>query len=211
MLRDSHKLYMGVFHLFQIFHDPVGELTIIIKSFRSAIIGMFHKRTDMALIDCHGFLVHIFFIPGFHPLGKRIGFVQLSAIPRIDQELIHCSFFHAGNEQPPDTALSQLLHGMRFLVPFIECTDDIHLCCIWCPYPEIDSLHTIFRRQMRAQFFINIIVRSLGKKILICFGNKYLLLRHSCASRYIFLTIQNPIRKIASSMLPFCSCGYFAL
>ena len=235
MLRDSHKLYMGVFHLFQIFHDPVGELTIIIKSFRSAIIGMFHKRTDMALIDCHGFLVHIFFIPGFHPLGilpvesrdirndgrcarsvfriigKRIGFVQPSAIPRIDQELIHCSFFHAGNEQPPDTALSQLLHGMRFLVPFIECTDDIHLCSIWCPYPEIDSLHTIFRRQMRAQFFINIIVRSLGKKILICFGNKYLLLRHSCASRYIFLTIQNPIRKIAFSMLSFCSCGYFAL
>ena len=235
MLCDSHKLYMGVFHLFQIFHDPVGKLPIIIESFRSTVIRMLHERTDMTLIDRHGLLVHIFFIPGFHPLGilpvesrdirndgrcsgsvfriicKRVGFIQSSAISRIDQELIHCSFFHAGNEQPPDTTFSQLLHGMRLLVPFIECADDIHLCCIWCPYPEIDSLHTIFRRQMRAQFFINIIVRSLGKKVLICFGNKYLLLRHSCASRYIFLTIQNPIRKIAFSMLSFCSCGYFAL
>ena len=220
MLCDSHKLYMGVFHLFQIFNDPVGKLPIIIESFRSTVIRMLHERTDMTLIDRHGLLVHIFFIPGFHPLGilpiesrdisndgrcarsvlrivsKGIGFVQSSAISRIDQELIHCSFFHAGNEQPPDTTFSQLLHGMRLLVPFIECADDIHLCCIWCPYPKIDSLHTIFRRQMRAQFFINIIVRSLGKKILICFGNKYLLLRHSCASRYIFLTIQNPIRPI---------------
>ena len=26
----------------------------------------------------------------------------------------------------------------------------------------------------------------------------------------IFVTIQNPIRKIASSKLSFCSCGYFA-
>ena len=60
MLRNSHKLYMGVFHLFQIFHDPVGELTIIIESFRSAVIRMLHERTDMALIDCHGLLVHIF-------------------------------------------------------------------------------------------------------------------------------------------------------
>ena len=48
---------------------------------------------------------------------------------------------------------------------------------------------------------------------------RFSFLRHSCllllqisyAPRYSIVTIQNPIRKITSSRLPFCSCGYFAI
>ena len=220
MLCNTHQFYMGILHLLQIFYDPVRKLPVIVESFGGTVVRMLHKRTDMAFIDCHRLFIHVLFVPGFHPLGispvkacnigddrcrtrpvlriigKRICFVELSAIPCIDQELIHRSLFHAGNEQPPDTAFSQLLHGMGFLIPFIECANDIHLCCIWCPYSEIDSLHAVFHRQMCTQFFVNIIMGPLGKKILICFGNKYLLLRHDRASRY---TKSFSVRMIISS------------
>ncbi len=67
MLRNPHQLHMGIFHLFQIFHDLLCKLSVCVKPFFCPVIGMLHKGTDMTFINCHRFLIHVFLIPLGHP------------------------------------------------------------------------------------------------------------------------------------------------
>ena len=160
MLQNPHQLHMGVFHVLQIFHQPIRKLTVIIESLLA--VGMLHKRSHMALVDSHRQFVHILLVPSFHPcivlplealqirddrrgartvlrmVGKRVGLVELPAVLSRNQKLVHGPRFHAGKKQAPDSHRPQLLHGSGLLVPSVKAPDHIYLPCIGRPNSEID-------------------------------------------------------------------------
>ena len=206
MLRNTHQLHMGIFHFLQILYQPVCKLTIIVKALRA--VRMLHKGADVALINCHGFPVHILFILLIHPfgvlpfkagkirdhrrgtgailriVGKGIRLIQLSAVPCGNQELIHISLLRLRNKQPPDSYRSQLFHGMAPLVPPIKASDHMDRLGIGRPHSEINSVLFVLTGQMGTQLFVDIIVGSLGKQILICLRDKDLFPFHILSSSY---------------------------
>ena len=196
IFRDPHQLHMGIFHFLQVFYHAVGKFPVIIISVLGSV-RMLHPGTDMALIDGKRLLIHILFPAFFHPalicpgktgkighdgsrsraelciIGKRICFVKLSSVLCRDQELIHGAFLYTRYKQCPDAARPQLLHGMAIFIPVIKASDHMHLCRIGCPDTKEHTFHTIFLRKMCTQLFINIIMGSLGKYILVCLRNKH--------------------------------------
>ena len=190
MLQDTHQLDMGVFHLLEIFHDSVSELPVVVEAVLRSV-GMLHEGTDMTLIYCHGLFVEILLLAQLHPLAvlpaeagqisddggcagaefclicKGVSLVMSAAVLGVDQELVHISYLSRGDEYPPDSHRSQLLHGMCGLIPVIEGTDHINFLRIRGPDAEIDSLLTVFTGRMRTQLFVNVVMCSLGKQILV--------------------------------------------
>ncbi len=200
IFRNTHKLYMRVVHLLQIIYDSVRKLTVIIESLLRAV-GMFHPRTDVALIDCHGLLIIILAVPCRHPcavrpfeltdiksfgrisrthlriIGKGICLIKLFARWCADQILVKLIFAHIRDKKLIDTAGTQFLHRVFFFIPAVKGSYHMNACRVGRPYCEKHTLHAVFHGRVCPQLFINVIVRSLREHILVSLGDKYLLHR----------------------------------
>ena len=65
MLCNAHQFYMSVSHLFYIFYDRLGELSVCVESFIFPS-RVTHPRTHMNFIDRHRILLMIPCLPRFH-------------------------------------------------------------------------------------------------------------------------------------------------
>ena len=160
---------------------------------------MFHPRTDVALVDRHGLLIVILAVPGSHPsavrpfkladvkgfgciarahlriVGKGIRLVKLLARRRPNQIFVKLVLAHIRNKKFIDAAGTQLLHLMLFLVPAVKSADHPDPRRTGRPHSEKHALLAVFHGRVRSQLFIDIIMRSLRKHILVGLGDKYLL------------------------------------
>ena len=166
MLCDSHKLYMGISHLLEIPYDPVRKLPVIVETVLGSV-GVLHERTYMALINCHGFFVPVFFISGAHPLfvfpfkrrqvcGDGCGagaelrlicigicFVEFGSVRSIDQKLVHLAGAYPFDEELPDPHGTELFHLAFGFVPAVPGSYYMNGKSIRCPYGKIISLSAV--------------------------------------------------------------------
>ena len=50
---------------------------------------------------------------------------------------------------------------MLFLVPAVEAADHIDRFGVWRPHSEKYSLYTVFHREMRSEFLIDVVMSAL--------------------------------------------------
>lgn len=196
MLCNTHQFHMGIFHFFKVFHNTVGKFTVIIKSVRSPV-GMLHKRSDMALINCHRLFIRIFLRPFFHPhrvrpfqsgkvgdhrrgtrselriICERIRLIKLSPVMRVDQKFIHISDFCFRNKRSINSDITQALHITSFFIPSVKASEYMHGCRMRGPYTKINACLPVLHTRMRTQLLVNIIVRTLSEHEHVRIGNKY--------------------------------------
>ena len=153
----------------------------------------------MAFVDSHRLLVVILPVSVRHPcavrplelrdiiglgritgthlgiIRKRIRLVQLLALRRTDQILIHLALAHSRQEQCVNTDGPNLRHHVQVFVPVIESTDHIDTGRIGSPHRKKHTLHAILHGRMRSQFLIDIIMCALSEYILVRFRDEYLI------------------------------------
>ena len=191
---------MCIVHFLQIIHNSVCELTVIIEAFLRAV-GMFHPRSDVALIDRHRLLIIVLAVSCRHPCAVRpfkltdikgfggiarthlrivckgIRLIKLFARGCADQILVKLILAHIRDKKLIDPAGTQFLHRMFFFIPAVKGSYHMNACRVGRPYCEKHTLHAVFHGRMCPQLFINVIVRSLCEHILVSLGDKYLLHR----------------------------------
>ncbi len=200
---------MGIAKLLQILHDAVSEFSVGVETVPA--VRMFHPRTDMALVDCQRLLIGVLFAALVHParispaeagdirgfgcgtgsefrrIRKGIGLVDLAAVLGSNAVLIQLSRSDSGDEQRPDTAVIELLHGKFFFVPVIECTNHGDRFGIRCPDSKEKSFFSILFGRMSAKLPVNVIMRAVSEKIRICLRYKNPVARRFCSHKFPFL------------------------
>ena len=191
MFRNSHKLYMRVAHVLYVFHNPSGKFPVIIKSLRILLgIGMLHPAAGMHLVNGKSRCLGREFFPVFQPRrvspfignirntgscsgpflrpeGIRIGLVEFSPVAGNDEIFVHLPDLRAGNKYLKDTHVSDLLHGIGFLVPAVKLSDHIDRHGIRRPDRKPGTGLSVHHSCVRAHFFIQFIMRRLSEKILV--------------------------------------------
>ena len=203
MLGDTHKFNMGKLHDLEIFDETVCELSVIIETVLGSV-GVFHPGADMALIDSERLTVHILagtrFQPAriaplvsgqvhdfgsrsgteLRPVGIRICFIFLGSVCCSDAVFVQFTFSNAGNEQGPDAACIELGHGMLVFVPSVKRTDHVDRFRVGRPYGKEYTLFAVFFRQMRAELFVDLIMRSVAVPVSVVIRNEDSLVRGLC-------------------------------
>ena len=122
-----------------------------------AFFGHTHPGTQMDFINIHGRRIDICFLSGGHPFSVfpfippdrvdhrgcfraqlcvesvRVALVHLFASGLYHMEFILIHGSQTGNEQFPDTGLTQQTHGMSAGIPAVEVPNDADAFCIGCP------------------------------------------------------------------------------
>ena len=157
---------MSVSHLFYIFYDRLGELSVCVESFIFPS-RVTHPRTHMNFIDRHRILLMIPCLPRFHPcvirpsytgkirntrrrsrtklriICKRIRLIKKLAFLRLNTELIELSFFRFRYKLHINTERLLTLHSVSFQIPVIKFPDYRHILRIRRPYREINALRFV--------------------------------------------------------------------
>ena len=209
VLGNADQLDMGIAELLQILYDAVSEFSVVIEPVSA--VRMFHPRTDMALVDRQRLLIGVLFAALVHParirpaetgdirgfgcstgpefrrICKGIGLIDFAAVLGSNAVLIQFSRTDSGDEQRPDTAVIELLHGIFFFVPVIECTNHRDRFGIRCPDSKEKSFFSILFGRMSAKLPVNVIMRSVSEKIRICLRYKNPVARRFCSHKFPFL------------------------
>ena len=200
MLRDSHKLYMGVSHFFYIFRKLMGEFSVIIETvfvfFRD---GMLLPGTGMYFIDSHGRDFFIKILAVLDPyrifpyivcnignsrggarshlsfIGVGIRFIKLLSVHSDDEEFIEIADLRTGNKHFKHADRAGFGHGIGFLVPVIEVSDHGNRLCPGRPYGKIYALLPSLCGGMGSQLLIDIIMCALTEQILVKFRKLHFL------------------------------------
>ena len=79
---------------------------------------------------------------------------------------------HPRNKGGVNPSLSQLLHRMGRFVPSVKRPDHMDAGGIGRPDAEKHSFLSVLNAGMGSQLLVNVIVRPLGKQVLVCLRNK---------------------------------------
>ena len=192
MFRNSHKLHMGVSHLFYILGKSRRYLSVIVKTFFIFFCGrMLHPGTNVYLINRYRLnffikvfpLLHPFIIcpliignvrnPGSCPRTQlcficiRVCLIKLLPVRSFNIKFIELSFLCPRDKQFINAYISCFLHWICLCVPVIKFTDNRNAFCIGRPYCKINAFFSFYRSRVCPQFFIYFIMCSLSKKILV--------------------------------------------
>ena len=187
MLRDPHQFHMGISHIFDVFHQAFGKLTIGIESFGILFgIRMLHPGSGVYFIDRDGSGFRIEVIPILHPdrvspaitdirhpgcrsrplfrcKRIRIRLIQLPAVASYDQVFVEHAFFCIGYERFKYADVRDFLHRIGLLVPLIAFADHIHRYGVRCPDGKPDAVLPVFFRGMCPHLFIQVIMRGMSE------------------------------------------------
>ncbi len=97
--------------------------------------------------------------------SERIGFQQQRTARRSDLELVVGAFADAGQEQFPDPAPEQSPHRIDPAIPAVEVADDADALRVRRPDREVNALRAAKVAQVRAEFFVELQMVSLGKQM----------------------------------------------
>ena len=161
---EAHFFYIG--HQF-FRHFRIGQETV-------PFFGHTHPGTQMNFINIHRRCVDIGFLSGSHPfsvfpfvppdgVNHRSRFWTELCVESVGVTLVHLfasGLYHMefilihgsqpGNEQFPDTGLSQQTHGMSAGVPAVEVPNDADAFCIGCPNGKGNAFCPFKCNQVRA-------------------------------------------------------------
>ena len=190
MLGHSHKLHMGIAHVFNILSDCLCKFSVCVKTFILSS-RMTHPGPQVYLINRHWIYLVIPCLTRFHPSivrpfqmrdichpGCRTG-SQLRIVCKgirlkdafpllcLNTELVEIPLFYARNKERINPQRLLPLHVICFKVPAIEITNHRNPACMGCPNRKIDSFFSAACHFMRTHFLIDLIMISLTEKILV--------------------------------------------
>ena len=209
MLRDTHQFDMSVAHIFHILCQTFRRLPVGIKAFLIFFRpGMFHPGTKMHFINGHCilFLVELYAVSHpcgilpyiivevrdagsgsrsfFRPVGIGIRLIKLFTVHTDNKKLIQLAYGCTGNKSLPHTDGACFFHGGDTGVPTVEFSDHGDSLGIRSPHGKINTGRSILFCRMCAKLFVNIIVCSLPKQILVKLGKFH----------FLFLLVCDPAR-----------------
>ena len=194
MLRDPHQFYVGITHIFYIFHDRVSEFPVCIEPFVIAP-RMPHPGSHMHFIDGHR--VHLV-VPGFpalHPCAVRpfqmrnirhpgsgsrpqlrivCKWIRLKdplSLLRLDTELVQIALLYARHKTGVDPQRFLTLHVISLKIPAVEIAHYGNPAGIWSPHCKIDAFLAFIDNFMRAHLLINFVMIALTEQILVQFSD----------------------------------------
>src|ERR1051325_3451670 len=102
-----------------------------------------------------------------HIEGVRVGLEKGQAARRANLVLVKLARPQIGNEDFPDARDAQTAHLVQASVPVVEIADDAHARRMRGPHGERDPAHSSIFAYVRAELFIDALVSSLVKEMLV--------------------------------------------
>ena len=194
MFCNSHKFNVGISHLFYIGSQLMSQLSVIIESRIVFILCfMFLPGTRMYFVDCHRISVFIKLRTFFHPCGIfpfvagnicdpgcssrtkfcfitiRVCLINLLTMISYDKKLIQITDSCFRYKNFIDTYRTCFFHWIGLCIPVIKIAHNRNISGIRCPYSKINTFLTFLCGRMCSQFFVDVVMCSLTKQVLIKF------------------------------------------
>ena len=188
MLRDTHKLYMGVSHIVTVPCKLPCRLRVIHKAIHFRIIGLF-PGAKVTLVNRHrlcecrlcGTFRHPFLICPAEVINiccfrcraraelcrKAVRICLIEDISLLGGDCIFVDLVkpHALNKALIDPAVLQRKHIVCRRIPVIPVTNQRNSLGMRCPYRKVHSLFSIQYSRMGTHLLINLIISALSKKV----------------------------------------------
>ena len=194
MLRDPHQFYVGIAHIFYIFHDRVGEFPVCIEPFVIAP-RMPHPGAHMHFIDGHRIHLVIPGLPALHPCAVRpfqmrnirhpgsgsrpqlrivCKWIRLEdpfALLRLNTELIQRALLYTRHKTGVDPERFLAVHIVGLKIPAVKIAHYGNPAGMRRPHCKIDALFAFTDNFVRAHLLIDLIVVALSEEILVQFAD----------------------------------------
>src|SRR5947208_14424746 len=96
----------------------------------------------------------------------RIGFVyDVRVMMRANMKLVKRALVHSGNKSFPNTRIAACLQLVRLAVPSVEAANHRNLTRVGRPHGERRALLAIVGQKMRAEFFVDTILRTYVENV----------------------------------------------
>ena len=195
MFGNTHKLHVGVAHIFDVSGELCGCLFIGIVTIFFRAVFLF-PGAQMHLINAHGRFTRIGAFPFLYPgsiapaeevvkggdgsrtrpifcvLGKRIGLEDDFAGLGRDGKFIKLSRLDARNETFVNTGGFQYLHWAGIRIPVVEVAYNTDGCGMRSPDRKIIAVLPLIGFRVRTELVIDLIMGTFSEEITVTGGDK---------------------------------------